>query len=131
MDRPVVTGDIVATRLKRGEGRSTLCFCVNRRHAQHVAECFIESGVAAEYMDGTTVREDRGAIFDRFRSGETRVICNVGLLTTGVDLDVRASAWRGRPRVASCSSRRSAAARRRRKRRFSPAEPISPDLSWE
>ena len=34
-------------------------------------------------------REDREATFDRFRSGETRVICNVGVLTTGVDLDVR------------------------------------------
>jgi DNA repair protein RadD len=89
MDRPVITGDIVETWLKRGEGRSTLCFCVNRRHAQHVTERFIEVGVAAEYMDGATPREDREAIFARFRSGKTRVICNVGVLTTGIDLDVR------------------------------------------
>ena len=89
MDRPVVTGDIIATWLKRGEGRSTFCFCVNRRHAQHVAERFIEAGVVAEYMDGKTSREDRETIFSRFRSGETRIICNVGVLTTGVDLDVR------------------------------------------
>jgi DNA repair protein RadD len=89
MDRSVVTGDIVTTWLKRGEGRSTFCFCVNRRHAQHVAERFIEAGVATEYMDGETPREDREAIFDRFRSRETRLVCNVGVLTTGVDLDVR------------------------------------------
>jgi superfamily II DNA or RNA helicase len=89
MDRPVVTGDIIQTWLKRGEGRSTFCFCVNRRHAQHVAERFLEAGVAAKYMDGATSREDREAIFSCFRSGETRVICNVGVLTTGVDLDVR------------------------------------------
>ena len=89
MDRPVVTGDIVETWLKRGEGRSTFCFCVNRRHAQHVAERFVEAGVAAEYMDGATPREDREAIFARFRLGETRIICNVGVLTTGIDLDVR------------------------------------------
>jgi DNA repair protein RadD len=89
MDRPVVTGDIVETWLKLGEGRSTFCFCVNRRHAQHVAERFIEAGVAAEYMDGSTSREDRETIFDRFSSGETRIICNVGVLTTGIDLDVR------------------------------------------
>ena len=84
-----MTGDIVDTWLKRGEGRPTFCFCVNRRHAQHVAERFVEAGVAAEYMDGATSREDREAIFDRFRSGETRIICNVGVLTTGIDLDVR------------------------------------------
>jgi superfamily II DNA or RNA helicase len=89
MDKPSITGDIVETWLKRGEGRSTFCFCVNRRHAQHVAERFIEAGVSAEYMDGMTSRKDREAIFGRFRSGETRIICNVGVLTTGVDLDVR------------------------------------------
>ena len=89
MDRPVLTGDIVETWLKRGEGRSSFCFCVNRRHAQHVAERFLEAGVAAEYMDGATPREEREEIFGRFRSGQTRVICNVGVLTTGVDLDVR------------------------------------------
>jgi DNA repair protein RadD len=89
MDRSVVTGDIVDTWLKRGEERSTFCFCVNRRHAQHVAERFVEAGVAAEYMDGATSREDREAIFNRFRLGETRIICNVGVLTTGIDLDVR------------------------------------------
>ncbi len=71
MDRSVVTGDIVETWIKRAEGRSTFCFCVNRRHAQHVAERFVEASVAAEYMDGTTSREDREAIFTRFRCGET------------------------------------------------------------
>jgi DNA repair protein RadD len=89
MDKPVVTGDIVGTWRKRGEGRSSFCFCVNRRHAQHMAERFLEADVATEYMDGTTSREDREAIFTRFRSGETRIICNVGVLTTGIDLDVR------------------------------------------
>ena len=89
MDRSVVTGDIVETWLKRGEERPTFCFCVTRRHAQHVAERFVEAGVSTEYMDGATLREDREAIFNRFRSGETRIICNVGVLTTGIDLDVR------------------------------------------
>jgi len=89
MDRSVVTGDVIETWTKRGEGRSTLAFCVNRRHAQHVAERFAEAGVAAEYMDGATSREDREAIFNRFRSGSTRIICNVGVLVVGIDLHVR------------------------------------------
>jgi DNA repair protein RadD len=89
MDKASITGDIVDTWLKRGEGRSSFCFCVNRRHALHVAERFLEAGVAAEYMDGNTPREEREAIFSRFRSGKTRIIANVGVLTTGIDLDVR------------------------------------------
>jgi DNA repair protein RadD len=45
--------------------------------------------VAAEYMDGDTPREEREAIFSRFRSGKARIIANVGVLTIGIDLDVR------------------------------------------
>jgi DNA repair protein RadD len=86
MDVPAITGDIVSTWLKRGEGRPTIAFCVNRRHAQHVCERFVEAGVSAEYADCDTAREDREAMFARFRFGEAKVLCNVGILTTGLDL---------------------------------------------
>jgi superfamily II DNA or RNA helicase len=89
MDKPVLVGDIVATWLKRGGDRPTLCYCVNRDHAKHITERFLEAGVSAEYMDGETPREARASTFRRFKSGETRIICNVGVLTIGVDLDVR------------------------------------------
>ena len=84
-----ITADIIETWLKRAENRPTFVFCVNRRHARHVAERFLEVGVAAEYLDGQTSREDREAAFRRFRSGDTLVLVNVGVLSTGVDLDVR------------------------------------------
>ena len=86
MDRPSITGDILAEWFKRGEDRQTLAFCVDRKHARHVHERFEEAGVASEYMDGLTPREDREPIFERFRSGLTRVVCNVGVLVAGVDL---------------------------------------------
>ena len=56
-----------------------------------------KSGVAAEYMDGETAREDREATFARFRAGETRVICNVGVLVAGVDLPMAACLIDARP----------------------------------
>ena len=52
-------------------------------------ERFIEAGVAAEYVDCDTAMFDREDIFDRFRAGETKIICNVATLDTGIDLDVR------------------------------------------
>jgi DNA repair protein RadD len=86
MDKPTITGDIIETWFRLGENRLTVFFGVNRRHAQHVCERFIEAGVAAEYIDGETPREDRKAIYYRFARGETRVICGVGVMTTGLDL---------------------------------------------
>ena len=98
MDRSTITGDIIAEWLKRGEDRPTLAFCVDRKHARHVHERFEEAGVvAAEYMDGLTDREDREATFAQFRAGETRVICNVGVLVAGVDLPMAACLIDARP----------------------------------
>jgi superfamily II DNA or RNA helicase len=110
MDRSAITADIVVTWLKRGENRSTFCFCVNRRHAQHVAERFLEVGIRAEYMDGQTPLGERLAIFDRFREGATRIVCNVGVLTTGVDEDVRCIIDAKPTKAPSCSFRRLAEA---------------------
>jgi DNA repair protein RadD len=89
MDEPKLVGDVIEHWLKHGENRSTLVYGVNRAHAEHLQQWFVEAGIAAEYMDGLTTREDREATFVRFRAGETRIIANVGVLTTGVDLDVR------------------------------------------
>src|ERR1700733_2638927 len=89
MDRPAITGDIISTWLQRGEDRPTIAFCVNRNHAKHVAEPLESAGVAVEYIDGETSREDREAVFARFRSGATKILCSVGVLTTGFDADVR------------------------------------------
>jgi DNA repair protein RadD len=86
VDKPKLIGDVVDHWVKLGENRPTLVYGVDRAHAEHLQQRFVEAGIAAEYMDGETRREDREATFERFRAGETRVICNVGVLTTGVDL---------------------------------------------
>ena len=84
-----LVGDVIETWIKRGEDRPTLCYGVNRAHAEHLQQRFIEAGVVAEYIDCYTDSADRERIFRRFRAGKTRIICNVGTLTTGIDLDVR------------------------------------------
>jgi superfamily II DNA or RNA helicase len=89
MDKAPLVADIVTTWLERGENRSTICFAVNRVHAKHIQNQFIDAGVKAEYMDAYTDLEDRGDIVRRFSDGDVQVICNVGVLTTGFDADVR------------------------------------------
>ena len=89
MDKGSLVADIVSTWMDRGGDRPTICFAVNRIHAKHIEQRFKEAGVAAEYMDAFTDIEDRDEIIKRFGNGDTRVICNVGVLTTGFDADVR------------------------------------------
>lgn len=84
-----LVGDVIETWLKRGEDRPTLCYGVDRAHAEHLQQRFLEAGVSAEYIDCFTDNAERERIFRRFDAGTTRIICNVGTLTTGFDRDVR------------------------------------------
>jgi len=84
-----LTADIVQTWLRLAQRRPTFCFCVDRAHAKRVQEQFEAAGVRAAYVDAYTKREEREVIRRRFHAGEIDVVCNVGVLTTGIDWDVR------------------------------------------
>ena len=89
MDREPLVADIVKTWKSKGEDRPTLVFCVNRAHAKHIQNQFIMSGIDAGYIDAYTDMKDRAIVEKKFTSGEIKVVCNVGCLTTGIDWDVR------------------------------------------
>ena len=97
IDKPQLVGDIVETWLARGEDRPTLCYAVNRAHAEHLQQRFHEVGVPAAYIDCFVEREERERILDRFRTGDVRVITNVATLATGLDLPMVSCIIDGRP----------------------------------
>lgn len=89
VNTPMLVADTVDTWLQRAEGRPTFVFAVDRVHAKHLQKKFQEHGVSTDYVDAYTDRLEREAVRSRFHRGETKVVCNVGCLTTGVDWDVR------------------------------------------
>lgn len=89
MSKATIVADIVSTWLAKADNRPTLCFCVNRPHAALVHEQFVKAGVPAAYVDAMTPREERAEIGRKLASGEVKVVCNIGVLTTGIDWDVR------------------------------------------
>jgi DNA repair protein RadD len=84
-----LTADIVATWLKLGERRPTFLFAVDRAHAKALQAKFEAVGVKTGYIDAFTKREEREAIRKAFHNGDIEIVCNVGVLTTGIDWDVR------------------------------------------
>jgi DNA repair protein RadD len=86
---PKLVGDIIENWFARARGLPTICFCVDRKHAQHVEQRLREAGVASEFLDGETPHAAREAIFLRFRAGRAKVIVNIDVLTAGFDADVR------------------------------------------
>lgn len=89
MARPKLVADVVETWLGKGGNRSTLCFAVDRAHARMLAEQFDRAGVTVEYVDQHTSGAERKAIGERVNAGLTKVVVNIGCLTTGVDWDIR------------------------------------------
>jgi DNA repair protein RadD len=89
MDKVPLVADIVSTWLKLSPGRPTLCFAVNRVHAKHIQEKFAEAGIPAGYVDCFSTSAERQEVRSKFASGEYQVVCNVDVLTLGVDWDVR------------------------------------------
>lgn len=89
MSDRTLTADIVQTWLDRGEGRPTLCFAVDRTHAKTLQAQFEAAGVRCGYLDATCDRDERERVRKAFAAGDLQVVCNVGVLTTGVDWDVR------------------------------------------
>lgn len=89
MSDSVLVADAVDTWMRLGENRSTLCFAVDRAHAKHLQNRFLEAGVTCAYIDAFTKIEEREEIKQKFHNGEYRVVTSVGTMIVGVDWDVR------------------------------------------
>lgn len=85
MNKPRLVGDIVSHWTSIAHDLPTVVFAVNIAHSQSICEEFAKCGVKAEHISCYTPHDDRLAILARVASGETKVICNAMLLTTGWD----------------------------------------------
>uniref|UniRef100_A0A6M3JMT0 Putative type III restriction enzyme n=1 Tax=viral metagenome TaxID=1070528 RepID=A0A6M3JMT0_9ZZZZ len=86
MNQPKLIGDVVYNWLKIADNRRTMVFAVNVKHSKALQEEFGRKGIPAEHLDAHSQDEIRADTLERFRSGETRVLCNVGLYTEGTDI---------------------------------------------
>jgi superfamily II DNA or RNA helicase len=86
MDADALVGDVVEHWLRHAQRRRTVLFAVDIKHSVHIVRELVGSGVKAEHLDGSTPQTEREAILARLASGETEVVCNVGVLTEGFDL---------------------------------------------
>jgi type I site-specific restriction endonuclease len=66
--------------------KHTLIFCSGIKHSSDLSEEFKRNGISCESIDSTLDQKDRENVISRFRSGDIKVLCNVGVLTTGFDM---------------------------------------------
>lgn len=86
MDKPTITGDAIEHYRRLCPGRRAIVFCCSIEHSQHVVAQFLDAGIAAEHVDGTTDPARRKLAMQKFAAGETLVLSNVELFGEGVDV---------------------------------------------
>lgn len=63
----------------------TILFANNIRDARKFRSHFQSSGIASEVVIGKTASERRKSIYESLHEKDVRILCNVGVLVTGVD----------------------------------------------
>jgi DNA repair protein RadD len=81
-----LTGDIVEHYRELGEDRPALLFAVNLEHSKMLCDRFNSAGIPAEHVEGMSTFTERAAAIENLRIGKTKILCNVGVMCTGVDI---------------------------------------------
>jgi ATP-dependent helicase IRC3 len=76
---------VVQAYQEHAPGRKALVFTPTVKVAYAMRDAFQDAGIAAEALDGSTPIEERRAILQRLRTGETMVLANCSVLTEGYD----------------------------------------------
>lgn len=82
-----IYGDIVKHYRELANGLKAILYAPTLDYSRKMAELFTSEGIRAEHIDGETPKQDRTDIMNRFRSGETRILCNMSLISEGVSVD--------------------------------------------
>lgn len=85
-DTSTLVGDLVSHWRELANGRPTICFAVSVNHSKHIVDTFNAAGIRAEHVEAETPDRERLEILKRVESGETKIVSNVGILCTGVDM---------------------------------------------
>lgn len=81
-----LAGNLVKNYHNFAGGKRCAVFAISIAHSIAIARRYCEAGIPAEHLDGKTPAAERQAILERFRAGETLVLCNCGIVSEGFDL---------------------------------------------
>ena len=80
-----VIGDVVKTYQEYGENKAAICFCVNQKHSQIIAEAFRRAGIPAIHCDANHTKQERDEAVAGLKTGRYKVLTNCNIFSTGFD----------------------------------------------
>jgi len=86
MRKAALSGNIVKTYQRSADGGRAILFAVDVTHSRQIQADFNAAGIPAVHVDATCSDLEREDAIARLTAGDVRVICSVGIMTTGVDI---------------------------------------------
>lgn len=83
---PKIYGDAVAYYRKLLDGKPSVCFAINKRHAEIICARFNDAGYRAVTVTDETKLEERARYIAELESGTLHIVVNVNVFSVGVDI---------------------------------------------
>jgi superfamily II DNA or RNA helicase len=87
VNRPKIYGAVIDNYIKFANNKKTIVFCASVEHSKKMCEEFNSNGIKAEHIDGTTKKDERKNIMDKFRNSEIMILCNYEIISEGLSVD--------------------------------------------
>lgn len=81
-----IFGDTIAEYKRLANNMQVVCYLPSVEISKTMADKFTASNIKAEHIDGETPKAERKAIIERFRTGTTKILCNVDIISEGFDV---------------------------------------------
>lgn len=82
----IIHGGIVKSWIKFAKNRKTIIYCHSINFSKEVAQAFRDAGINAVHADSKTSTHKRERIMNDFKQSKIKVLCNVDLISEGVDV---------------------------------------------
>lgn len=86
VDKPLITGNAIEHYRRFCDGAPAVAFCINIRHAEHVAAEFRAAGYRAQAVDGEMEDDTRKRILGGLSTGAVQIVCSCDLISEGTDI---------------------------------------------
>jgi superfamily II DNA or RNA helicase len=97
VDNPERNALVAQKYLELAPGRRSICFGVSVLHCQHLTEAFLQAGIPAAYLTGSTTKADRKQLYQRLATGDIKILSSINVLSEGFDLPVVSCVIMARP----------------------------------
>lgn len=84
--KSTITGSAAQSWRKYAEDLPTVVFCISVKHAEETSAIFNLLGHRAEIVTGKLDKNERAARLNRLKTGETKIIVSVDIISEGTDI---------------------------------------------